>query len=185
MAIDLPRTVPLKDGRACTIRLMLEADAEALCVFLPQTHIESDFLNWLPGEFQMTVEEERTFIRETLGNHPAIGVMAEVDAVLAASGGVWSQPRKRYKHQAECGLSVLKAFWGQGIGRALMELFIEWGRAVGLRKLTLRAFADNARAIELYQSVGFTEEARLSEDVTRADGSYGDTVAMAYWYERD
>ena len=44
---------------------MLEADAEALLAFLPQTHTESDFLNWLPGEFQMTVDEERKFIRET------------------------------------------------------------------------------------------------------------------------
>ena len=184
-AIDLPRTFKLKDGRPCTFRLMLEADAEALCAFLPQTHTESDFLNWLPGEFQMTVEQERKFIRETLGNHPAIGVMAEVDGVLVASGGAWSHPRRRFKHQAECGLSVLKAFWGQGIGRAFMSMFIEWGQAVGLRKLTLRAVADNERAIQLYESVGFVEEARLREDVTRADGTYGDTIVMAHWYERE
>ena len=39
-----------------------------------------------------------------------------------------------------------------------MEMAIDWGRAVGLAKLSLRVFPDNGRAIALYRSLGFEDE---------------------------
>lgn len=44
---------------------------------------------------------------------------------------------------------------GRGIGRALMEKGEEWGRAQGYGWLTLSVFAQNTRARELYERLGY------------------------------
>ncbi len=180
----LPVTFTLRDGRTCTIRLMIEDDAAELCDVFPKTHVESDFLNWLPGEFQMTVEEERRFLRDTLACQPSIGLVVVVDGCIIAMGGAHANPRKRYKHHSEFGLTVLKAFWGMGIGRKIMETLDDWGRSAGLHKATLCVFHDNAGAIALYRSMDFIDQGRLVDHALRADGTYGDVIMMAKFYER-
>ena len=47
---------------------------------------------------------------------------------------------------------------GQGIGRMLMEKAEEWARAQGFRWLTLSVFAQNLRAREIYQRLGYGED---------------------------
>lgn len=120
-----PLTFQLKDGRACVIRPMTEDDAEELCAVLPKMHSESDFLNYLPGEFSKTVEEEKEYIREHTTTPGSLAVAAEVDGCIVAVGGARSPEFKRMAHHAELGLVVLKGFWGLGIGRKIMETIIE------------------------------------------------------------
>ncbi len=88
-------------------------------------------------------------------------------------------------HHAELGLVVLEEFWSLGIGRKIMEAIVEWGRQCGLRKIYLRVFAHNDRAIRMYQAMGFVEEGRLKEDVRRGDGAFGDTLVMAKFYTQE
>jgi len=180
--VDLPMRVKLKDGRECVIRTMTEDDATQLCEILPRTHAESDCLNYLPGEFDKTVEQERTFIREHNAKPRSLSMVVEVDGRIVAYGGAAGDQRRRFHHHAEFGLCVVQAFWRQGLGRVLTEYAVEWGRRLGLRKLYLKVFADNTKAIALYRSAGFIEEARLPGDYQRADGTYGDTIIMAKVY---
>ena len=177
-----PIQFKLEDGRPCTLRLATADDAEELLRVFPQTHVESDFINYFPGEFDFTLEQEKEFIRDHTGKRGAIALVAEVAGSIVACGGATPAKQKRYAHQTEVGLTVLKGFWRQGIGRTMMEYLVEWGRAQGLRKMHLRVFADNARAIPLYQSLGFVEEGRLKGDRLRADGTYGDTIIMSKFY---
>ncbi len=183
MGSSLPFDFALTDGRACVLRLITEDDAAELLEFLPQTHAESDFLNYLPGEFQMTLEQEREFIRDHTDKHGAIALVAIVDGRIIACGGASPLKFKRHSHHTEVGLAVLKAFWHQGVGRTMMTWLVEWGRLIGLRKMRLAVFASNTRAIGLYESLGFVEEGRLRRDVQLSDGSYGDTFLMAKFYE--
>jgi len=178
----LPMRVNLKDGRRCVLRTMVEDDAEQLCEILPQTHAESDFLNYLPGEFDKSIEQERQFIREHNAKPRSFSVTVELGGRIIAFAGAAGDERRRYHHHAEFGLCVVKAFWHQGLGRVLTDYAVEWGRRLGLRKLYLKVFAHNTNAIALYRSVGFVEEARLPGDHLRADGTYGDTIVMAKVY---
>ena len=52
----------------------------------------------------------------------------------------------------------------------MMEMAIDWGRAVGLAKLTLRVFPDNERAIGLYRSLGFQDEGLVRGEVRMPSG---------------
>jgi len=44
---------------------------------------------------------------------------------------------------------------GRGIGRALVERALEWGRARGLKQVQLTVFAQNGRARDFYERLGF------------------------------
>ena len=58
------------------------------------------------------------------------------------------------------GISVDKAHWGVGIGRALTEACIECAGTAGYVQLELEAVAENKTALALYRSVGFVEYGR-------------------------
>ena len=182
-SISWPIEFQLKDGRRATIRLLTEDDAEVVCRVFPQAHRESDFLMYLPGEFDLTVEQEREWIRERIENKNSLVLTVECDGQLVAVAGAESAKFRRTRHQAELGITVVKAFWGMGLGRRLTECVIAWAEARGLRRLCLRVFDDNERAIALYRSLGFTEEGRLRGDMLRADGSYSDTIIMAKYFD--
>lgn len=175
----LPRTVFLKDGRSILIDRMVVSDASELLEFLPQSHRESDFLGYLAGEFNFTLEEEKEFVRlpESLPN--TILLTARDSGRIVATAGTIGSKFKRAAHQTELGVTVARAFWGLGLGRALMACIIDWAEHLQLRKLTLRVFSDNHRALALYRSLGFVEEGLLRGDALRADGSYSDTLVMA------
>jgi RimJ/RimL family protein N-acetyltransferase len=180
----LPRTVSFRDGRAGTLRNVVEDDAEELCRFLPETHAESDFLGWMAGEWSLTFEQERNFIREyRLAPRHAL-VCVSFDGAIVAVGGANQSMWRRQAHVAEIGMGVRRPFWNLGIGRAIGRYLIDWGRAVGLRKLILRVFDDNDRGIALYRSLGFEEEGRLRQDVLRADGRYSDTLVMGLFLDK-
>ena len=68
--------------------------------------------------------------------------------------------REKTRHRAEFGISVDKAYWGLGIGRALTEACIECAKKAGYAQLELEVVAENRSAIGLYESVGFVEYGR-------------------------
>lgn len=182
--VALPREIRLRDGSTAIMRRLEESDAEQVCRLLPMAHRESDFLNFLPGEFDWPPDREREFIREHQRQAHSIIICAERGGELLALCGARQTPFRRFAHQAEVGITVFKKYWGIGLGRHMMEYIIAWSQTGGLRKLMLRVFEDNTRAINLYLSLGFVAEGRLREDVLRADGSYSDTVFMGLFHKK-
>ena len=68
---------------------------------------------------------------------------------------------------------------GRGIGTQAARLAVAYARDVlGLHKLMLRVFADNAGAVKSYQRAGFVQEAYLKDEF-RQNGGYRDMLLMA------
>ena len=172
-------TFQLKDGRTCTIRECVEADAEPVLKLFRIVAAESDNLGRLPDEIKLTLEEEREYIRARRESPNSIVALAEVDGRAVALAGVEGQKLKKFAHHGELGMCVLRECWRLGIGRAILEYLEAGARQMGLRKLCLRVYDFNEPAYRLYSGAGFAEEGRLKADVLRADGTYGDTIYMA------
>lgn len=81
-------------------------------------------------------------------------------------------------HRAEFGISVLKKYWGLGIGRALMEACIQCARDAGYVQLELSVVADNARAIAMYQRAGFMECGRNPKGFYSRTTGFQEVVSM-------
>lgn len=69
-------------------------------------------------------------------------------------------------------LAVDAAAHGRGLGRALTAALIADARAAGVEVLTLDARGDNANALHLYRSLGFTEYGRLPDFVAVRERRY-------------
>ncbi len=174
----LPRTVQLKDGSSAVLRNASADDAAGLVEFVQGIDSESDFLNRFPGEFQVTVEQERDFLTALIDSATDHMVVAEIDDCIAGNGHLSGSPLKRFAHHAELALAVRQAYWGRGLGGHILGCLIDHCRARKLRKAWLQVMDHNDRGIHLYKSFGFELEGRARGDILRADGSYGDLLRM-------
>ena len=154
-------TVILKDGRACTLRNGTASDGQALLDVFNLTHEQTDYLLTYPGEHSYTAQQEAEFLKEKTDSADEIELLAELDGVIVGTAGIGCVGRReKTRHRAEFGISVDKAYWGLGIGRALTEACIECAKKAGYAQLELEVVAENRSAIGLYESEGFVEYGR-------------------------
>ena len=155
------KTITLKDGRTCVLRNGDEQDGQALLDIFNLTHAQTDYLLSYPEESSKTAEQEAQFLKEKTESENEIELLAEVDGIVVGSAGIGCiGKREKIRHRAEFGISVDRAYWGLGIGRALTEASIECAEAAGYEQLELEAVGENERALALYRSAGFVEYGR-------------------------
>lgn len=153
--------VTLKDGRTCVLRNGTAQDGQAEMDIFNLTHAQTDYLLTYPDEAALTAEDAATFLKKTTENAREIEMLAEVNGVVVGSAGIECvDDKEKTKHRAEFGISVDRAYWGLGIGRALTRACVKCARRAGYAQLELDVVADNTSAIALYQSEGFVEYGR-------------------------
>ena len=159
--MEYNKTITLKDKRTCILRNGTEKDGQALLDIFILTHGQTDYLLSYPDEATMTADQEAQFLKEKTQSQNEIEILAKVDGTVVGSAGIGCIGRKdKTKHRAEFGISVDKAYWGLGIGRALTMACIECAKSAGYIQIELDVVADNKKAIALYESLGFTEYGR-------------------------
>ncbi len=155
------KIIPLKDGRTCTLRNGTAEDGQALLDIFNLTHAQTDYLLTYPEESTHTAQEEAAFLKQKTESADEIELLAEVDGAVVGAAGIGCVGRReKTRHRARFGISVDKAYWGLGIGRALTEACVECAKNAGYIQLELEAVAENQNALALYKSVGFAEYGR-------------------------
>ena len=120
-------------------------------------------------------EVRRRWIRVRPNVHSILGILDSEVVALAAL----IRFDGRRAHSGEVFLAVHDGYWRRGIGRQMMTALIgladDW---LGLVRLELGVNDDNAAAIALYESLGFTHEGRQCAATLRA-GKLVDALMMA------
>jgi RimJ/RimL family protein N-acetyltransferase len=104
-------------------------------------------------------------------------LVAEVDRRVVASSSL-DRLRAYEKHVGVIGIVIKNGFRDLGIGTRMMQALEEQARGMGLKVLTLSAFATNKRALHVYEKVGFVQTGRVPRKHFKG-GSYIDEVIMA------
>ena len=173
------KKIVLKDGRECTLRNGTASDGEAALRIFILTHEQTDFLASNAGESAFTVEEESRFLQNMADSEREIEIIAEVDGVAVGLAGIETVRKSaKIRHRAEFGISIDKAYWGLGLGRAMTEACIECARAAGYLQLELDVVAENERALSLYRSKGFVEYGRNPRGFRKHSGTWQELVLM-------
>ena len=155
------KKITLKDGRTCTLRNGTAEDGQALLDIFNLTHAQTDYLLTYPEESTHTAQQEADYLEQKTESADEIELLAELGGEVVGTAGIGCVARKeKTRHRAEFGISVDKAHWGLGIGRALTEACIECAKNAGYVQLELEAVAENKNALALYESVGFQEYGR-------------------------
>lgn len=106
--------------------------------------------------------------------HPAVGLVAEEPVAVASL----LRGQGRRAHSGEVFLMVHDDHWGRGVGRAMLAAMLDLADGwLGLQRLHLEVYADNARARRLYERAGFEVEGRLRADTLRG-GVLVDSLVM-------
>ncbi len=172
-------TFKLKNGFCLQLRDGREVDAEAVWKVFTRTHAETDYLLTYPDENTFQTEQEAAFLKEKMESENEIEILALIDGKIVGSAGIESIGRKdKVKHRAEYGISILKEYWGLGIGRALTQSCIECAKEAGYVQLELTVVADNVRAKKMYESFGFVEFGRNPKGFCSRTAGYQEIVLM-------
>jgi RimJ/RimL family protein N-acetyltransferase len=84
--------------------------------------------------------------------------------------------RRRLRHQCVLGISVDRAHRGGGVGRALMTAAIAWARVQQLDRIELRVMTRHAKAIALYERMGFVKEGTVRGGIRIRDALHDDFI---------
>jgi len=105
-------------------------------------------------------------------------LLAFSDNKLIANSGI-NLKEKTQKHIGILGISVIKNFRGEGIGRLLMRLVLKEveKELTDLKIVTLEVYSTNSIAQNLYQKMGFIHYGKLPNGIMRA-GIFEDAILM-------
>ena len=169
----------LKNGKEALIRNGDKADGAAVFEVFNLTHEETDYLLSYADENSYDAKKEGEFLEEKTNSENEIELVAIIDGNVAGVAGIEAVGKKdKVRHRAEFGISILKEYWGLGLGRALLEACISCAREAGYVQLELDVVAQNDRAIALYRSLGFEEFGRNPRGFNSRITGYQELVYM-------
>jgi putative acetyltransferase len=149
------------------------ADIEAITEILNCPRVVAGTVR-LPLQSLASERERRAAPRE--GVHRLV---AEIDGRVVGILGLHVESIPRRRHCAGIGMAVHDAFQGRGVGTALLAAAIDLAdNWLGLRRLELHVYPDNAEGIHLYQKFGFVVEG-TARDFAFRNGRFVDALAMA------
>ncbi|MEP6740354.1 MAG: GNAT family N-acetyltransferase [Caldimonas sp.] len=160
-----------------TIRRARADDAAAFFRMMSDPAVYPDLMQMpYPSE-----EAHRTRLVESLAPGKIdVSLVAERGGELVGSLGLHPVgPMQRRRHVMTFGISVVAQSQGQGVGSALMQAMCDYAdRWMGVLRIELTVYVDNAAAIALYRKFGFEIEGRHRGYAMR-DGVFVDAHAMA------
>jgi len=134
---------------------------------------------WLATVDGFALEQVQAFLLKVVeADLPQL--FAEADGEIIGWCDILPGPAPGFMHVGTVGMGVRAPWRGRGIGKRLLVQCIALARASALEKIELEVFGDNAPAIRLYQSVGFTPEGARVRG-RKLDGRYQDVLAFALW----
>lgn len=161
------------------VRKLGPSDAEAFQAVRLQALRED------PIAFASSYEEERDLALATIAERLVAtddrAIVGAFDGPLLVGLAAWHREEMRkLQHKGFVwGVFVKDSHRGQGLARRLLEAVIALARrADGILLLNLTAYADNRRAIALYESLGFVIYGREPAAIC-VDGLLHDDVHMA------
>lgn len=169
----------LKDGRSCILKNAEPEDAKDFLSYFELAHSETDFLTTYPDETEHDLIKVSERLNRAKSSLTDVEICAFVDGKLVGSAGNnLFHDRDKTKHRAEFGISIIKEYWGLGIGNELTKICIELAKKAGFLQLELDVVADNTNALTLYQKYGFTEFGRNPRGFRNRQGQWQELVYM-------
>jgi RimJ/RimL family protein N-acetyltransferase len=170
------RTFCAKDGHKVTLRTLRWEDLDDMLEMINSLVEEkADIIR----DTLVTREEEIEWLSRALvrqEKNETIHIVAEVNGRAVANSEI-TRLSGYEKHVGMIGIAIKNGFREVGIGTEMMRTLIELGKKMDLKVLELSAFANNERAIHVYEKIGFVETGKVPKKFYK-EGKYIDETRM-------
>lgn len=171
--------IDLKNGQTVLLRSGTAADGAAALECFLLAREETDYLLSYPDESTLTAEDESRYLQEKTDRPNEIELLALMDGKVVGMAGIEAVgSQEKVRHRAEFGISILRDYWGLGLGSAMTDACIRCAREAGYAQLELTVVAENERAVALYQKHGFVECGRNPRGFRSRFSGYQEIVSM-------
>lgn len=165
---------------AVTIRPTQPTDAPQLLQVMKKIGSETDFLIMDEHGLSLTEEQLAMQLGAFLESQNNLSLVALAGEKIIGMASVLAEDNPRVAHIGEVGISILKEYWGMGLGAAMMEEIIWWAENSGvIRRLELTVQVRNERALHLYQKFGFIKEGKMQRSFLTRQNEFIDAYLMA------
>lgn len=168
----------LKNGKEVIIRKLTPDDIDAFLDLREAISHETTHTLQIPGKAPE---------RETLLKRWTDQITHAVNLRLGAFDGkdmvavimfYQDEPHPWIKHIAKFGMYSRKAYWGQGIGRRLLDLIENHAAGCGITRIEALVRTQNDLGVNLYKKAGYTIEG-TKKSAAFIDGVYQDEYFIA------
>ena len=167
------KTITLRNWKTCTLSSPQEEDALSLLEELRQTSLETNNMGRYAEEIDMDIEKEKFLLAKQATSGKALMISAWIEGRLIGNCGFKEVSLyEKSQHRAEFGIAVLRDYWGEGVGSALLLECISSAKKAGYEYMELEVVSDNIRAIGLYRKFGFSPYGLREKSFKLRDGSY-------------
>lgn len=174
-----PQTILLKSGKSILIREATSNDAEQLLACTKEYIGISEFIPKEAEEHNLTLEQEKEWIEGFLLHENSILLVAEYEGSIVGNIDLAGNKRLSMQHTGVIGMGLLPAFQNQGLGTALLQAVIDFGRTNPILEiLWLQLYSANEVGLAAYKKVGFVENGVIPNFFKR-NGVYHDCLTMS------
>lgn len=186
MATYSPEEFKTKTGKIVTFRHCVSDDVLAFLAFQPTVAAETtntlQVVGRVPDRAKIT-EAWESNIKDPV----ALRLGAFAGDRLVGQLGFYPEHQPRHpwtKHMGRFGMMVLKEFWGEGIGRRLLEIMEAHARTVGINRIEALVRSKNERGVRLYTRMGYDIEG-TRKNAALIDGELHDEYFIAKLLNQD
>ncbi len=166
------KQITLKDGRTAILKSPSVEDAEKLLNYIKKACGETDFLLRYPEEWNITVEQEETWVNRLRSAPDTLGITCYIDGEVAGNCEISFRSGMKTSHRATVAIAILKDYWNLGIGSAMFEELIAAAQKRGSEIMELEFAEGNDRARHLYEKFGFRVVSEKPNMFKLKDGTY-------------
>ena len=170
-------------GESATLRALKWEDLDDCVAFINDLVGErnSEPNLGIVADRKQTREEEAEWLADQITGierRSMISVVAEVGGRLVGNSSVTKGSYADTKCHGYLGIAISKKHRDLGIGLEMMRTLVQESRKAGLKTIQLEVFANNPRAIQVYERIGFKEAGRIPKKMLR-NGKFIDSIVMA------
>lgn len=174
------RTIRLKNRRSVVMRPVEVDDAKELIGLDHDVFSDGEGIATLPIDFPVGGSQKYGIITVYCDDPDCLLLLVETAERVV--GFLRCSPAHG-TFEAHCGvvaIEVAPEWRNLGIGRALLGEMLTWARQnTTIEKIAVSVAASNARAVALFEKMGFVIEGRKVRGIQYDDGHYDDEIMMA------
>jgi len=172
-------TIRTKSDKTYEIRSFIPEDANELQNFFYQSALDSTYtLHYKEKNIPVSKLQERSKQAIESQNDIFLGVFDNGKIIGQLFFKVCYPDHPWVKHIGEFGMTILKDYWGQGIGSALLAQMESFAKSIGVTRIEARVRSSNERGVSLYKKSGYQIEGSRKK-AALINGSFEDEFYIA------